>query len=57
MGHDESSVLDPQLKVRGVSSLRVVDASIFPFMPAGNTNAPVMAAAWRAADLIRETTS
>lgn len=57
MGNDESSVLDPQLKVRGVSGLRVVDASIFPFMPAGNTNAPVMAAAWRAADLIRETTS
>lgn len=57
MGKDESSVLDPQLKVRGVAGLRVVDASIFPFMPAGNTNAPVMAAAWRAADLIRETAS
>jgi choline dehydrogenase-like flavoprotein len=57
MGNDESSVLDPQLKVRGVSRLRVVDASIFPFMPAGNTNAPVMAAAWRAADLIAETTA
>lgn len=57
MGNDEESVLDPQLRVRGVSGLRVVDASIFPFMPAGNTNAPVLAAAWRASDLIRDTAS
>lgn len=57
MGKDEKSVLDPKLNVRGVTGLRVVDASIFPFMPAGNTNAPVMAAAWRAADLIRNTAS
>jgi choline dehydrogenase-like flavoprotein len=53
MGHDADSALDPKLNVRGVSGLRVVDASIFPFMPAGNTNGPVMAAAWRAAELIR----
>jgi choline dehydrogenase len=52
IGRDEASALDPTLKVRGVSGVRVVDASIFPFMPAGNTNAPVTAAAWRAADLI-----
>ena len=52
MGNDGGSVLDPHLRVRGVEGLRVVDASIFPFIPAGNTNAPVMAAAWRAADLI-----
>jgi choline dehydrogenase len=52
MGKDPDSALDPQLRVRGVHNLRVADASIFPFMPAGNTNAPVMAAAWRAADLI-----
>jgi choline dehydrogenase-like flavoprotein len=52
IGNDDASALDPRLNVRGVSGLRVVDASIFPFMPAGNTNAPVMAAAWRAADLI-----
>lgn len=56
MGKDDGSVLDAHLNVRGVSSLRVVDASIFPFMPAGNINAPVMAAAWRAADLILQTT-
>ncbi|MDX2276901.1 MAG: GMC family oxidoreductase N-terminal domain-containing protein [Hyphomonadaceae bacterium] len=56
MGKDEQSVLDPKLNVRGVKGLRVVDASIFPFMPAGNTNAPVMAAAWRAADIIRSST-
>jgi choline dehydrogenase len=53
MGKDLGSAVDPRLNVRGVSGVRVVDASIFPFMPAGNTNAPVMAAAWRAADLIR----
>lgn len=56
MGKDDDSVLDTQLNVRGVTGLRVVDASIFPFMPAGNTNAPVMAAAWRAADLLLRTT-
>jgi len=53
IGREASSAVDPALKVRGVSGVRVIDASIFPFMPAGNTNAPVMAAAWRAADLIR----
>jgi choline dehydrogenase-like flavoprotein len=53
MGQDESSVVDPMLRVRGVDGLRVVDTSIFPFMLAGNTNAPAMAIAWRAADLIR----
>ncbi|WP_395647648.1 GMC family oxidoreductase [Terricaulis sp.] len=53
MGKDEQSVLDPKLRVRGVKNLRVVDASVFPFMPAGNTNAPVMAVAWRAADVIK----
>ncbi|MBL8546416.1 MAG: GMC family oxidoreductase N-terminal domain-containing protein [Hyphomonadaceae bacterium] len=52
-GKDEQSVLDHKLRVRGVNGLRVVDASIFPFMPAGNTNAPVMVLAWRAADVIK----
>lgn len=52
MGSDEGSVLDPMLRVRGTQGLRVVDASVFPFIPAGNTNAPIMAMAWRAADLI-----
>ncbi|GLK42802.1 MULTISPECIES: GMC family oxidoreductase [Novosphingobium] len=52
MGRDAASAIDPQLRVRGVEGLRVVDTSIFPFMPAGNTNAPAMVVGWRAADLI-----
>ena len=54
MGGDEHSVVDPRLKVRGVEALRVMDLSVAPSMPAGNTNGPVMAMAWRAADLILE---
>ena len=52
MGLDPDSVLDPQLRVRGVRGLRVIDASAIPVLVSGNTNAPVMAMAWRAADLI-----
>ncbi|WP_292959858.1 GMC family oxidoreductase [Novosphingobium sp. UBA1939] len=52
MGHDASSVVDPRTRVRGVDCLRVVDTSILPMIPAGNTQGPVMAIAWRAADLI-----
>ena len=47
-----TSVLDPELRVRGVTGLRVVDASVMPTVPRGNTNAPVIAIAERAADLI-----
>ncbi len=47
-----TSVLDPELRVRGVTGLRVVDASVMPVVPRGNTNAPVIAIAERAADLI-----
>jgi len=55
MGADAASVVDPQLRVRGVQGLRVMDTSILPQIPSGNTNGPTMAMAWRAADVIRAT--
>jgi choline dehydrogenase-like flavoprotein len=51
---DETAVLDERLRVRSVAGLRVVDCSVMPTQVSANTNAPVMAVAWRAADLIRE---
>jgi choline dehydrogenase len=53
MGPGEEDVVDPELRVRGVEGLRVVDASVMPSVPRGNTNGPTVAMAERAADLIR----
>jgi choline dehydrogenase len=54
MGSDEQSVVDARLRVRGVHGLRVMDLSVAPTMLSGNTNGPMMAMAWRAAELILE---
>jgi choline dehydrogenase len=53
MGADDASVVNLDLRVRGVDGLRVVDASVMPTIPRGNTNAPTIAVAERASDLIR----
>ena len=49
----EGAVVDSQLRVHGLDGLRVVDASVMPLIPGGNTNAPTIMVAERAADLIR----
>ena len=50
---DEMAVVDPELRVKGIDGLRVVDASVMPDMIAGNINAAVVMIAERAADLVR----
>jgi choline dehydrogenase-like flavoprotein len=52
MGSDARSVVDPQLRVRGVEGLRIADASIFPTLIRGNTNAAVVMVGEKAADMI-----
>jgi choline dehydrogenase len=50
---DAGAVVDASLKVRGVDGLRVIDASVMPDVPGGNTNAPAIMIAEKGADMIR----
>jgi len=52
MGHDPAAVVDPQLRVVGLDGLRVIDASVMPTMPSGNTYAPTIMVAEKGAVLV-----
>jgi choline dehydrogenase len=54
IGIDDLAVVDPQLRVRGVEGVRVVDASVMPAVPSGNCHTAIAAIAERAADLVKE---
>jgi choline dehydrogenase len=54
MGEDANAIVDLQCRVQGVERLRVVDASVFPFITSSNTNVPVFMLAERVARMIRD---
>jgi choline dehydrogenase len=53
IGKDPLAVVDNRLRVHGLAGLRIADASVMPFVPSGNTNAPAIMVGERAADFIR----